>query len=838
MLVHYLAVALAKFAKTPFTTAANVLTLALGLACFIAAYGIATYWSSGDSHHPGAERIVYIEQSAFGGEPGVNGSRILVTALLEDIPEIEAVAQVQGSAESSARQAPYSTGERDAYLQSATADAAIFDLLSFEFVEGGRDTALRAPTDVVLTQEAAQRLFGREPALGRTLNIYGLFEFNVSAVIAPMRQPSFMGHGTDAPVRFDVLHNMAGRYPNPPTTWGNVAGITIVRLPPSLPLAAFQARLDAIAGRGEALDPFKITLKAKPIGAITTRLVDDRFLSQSTTGVSTGAVLLALGALVLAVACVNYANLATAQAASRVRETGMRRVLGAGRGQLLAQHALEAALLAVPALGLAVLVVALAAPIFRNAFGADVTYFLGADPKSVLVVIAVALASAMAAAVYPALTLARVRAADALGAGKARTGSGVVARALVGVQFLSASFLLIVVTVTQLQQAHLKTMLFAPQADPVVMLDGIPGGGVGDTPEARAARAARFDTLADLLLAAPQIRSVTTSDVTPWIGGGSFGNVALAQDAGATMLTLQERGVGPGYFETFGLDLLAGRALDPARDGAAPDPGSTELASIVIDRRLAEHLGYDDPAAAVGQTLYRSAQDETPDNPLPKVPYAVVQGVVETDHMRLAGALVAFGVIGGSTFSLDMNFLGGGAQPAIRIDRNDVPGALAAIERVWDELVDPPAPFRARFAESLFDEAYAPFRRIAGAFIALSACALAISTAGLLGMAVHVAARRRREMGVRKTLGATAVRLTRLMLVDFSKPILVANLLAWPLGYLAAQAFLQPFAERIALTPAPFLASLAITLAIAWAAVIGEVLKAASVRPAEVLRHA
>jgi putative ABC transport system permease protein len=103
---------------------------------------------------------------------------------------------------------------------------------------------------------------------------------------------------------------------------------------------------------------------------------------------------------------------------------------------------------------------------------------------------------------------------------------------------------------------------------------------------------------------------------------------------------------------------------------------------------------------------------------------------------------------------------------------------------------------------------------------------------------VHVAARRRREMGIRKTLGATAARLARLMLTDFSKPVLLANLLAWPLGYLAALRFLQPFAERIPLTPAPFAMSLAITMIIAWVAVMGEVLKAASVHPVEVLSRA
>jgi putative ABC transport system permease protein len=120
----------------------------------------------------------------------------------------------------------------------------------------------------------------------------------------------------------------------------------------------------------------------------------------------------------------------------------------------------------------------------------------------------------------------------------------------------------------------------------------------------------------------------------------------------------------------------------------------------------------------------------------------------------------------------------------------------------------------------------------------LATTAFLISSVGLLGIAVHVASRRRHEIAVRKTLGSSVTGVIRLLLTGFSIPVLIGNLLAWPLGYLAAQTYLSAFALRIDLTPAPFLLSMAITLTIAWAAVIGVVLKAASVRPAEVLRHA
>jgi putative ABC transport system permease protein len=173
----------------------------------------------------------------------------------------------------------------------------------------------------------------------------------------------------------------------------------------------------------------------------------------------------------------------------------------------------------------------------------------------------------------------------------------------------------------------------------------------------------------------------------------------------------------------------------------------------------------------------------------------------------------------------------------VRIDRARVGETVAAITAAWDELA-PTVPVSVRFFDDLFEESFRTFARVSQIFVLLAATAFTIASIGLLGMAVHVTSRRRHEIGVRKVLGSTTLGIMRLLLIDFSKPILVANLLAWPLGYLAAQVYLQAFAERAPLTLAPFAFSLALTLLIAWAAVIGEVLKAASVRPAEVLRHA
>ncbi|RYG34598.1 MAG: hypothetical protein EON93_07820 [Burkholderiales bacterium] len=191
MLRHYLASTLANIARTPFTTAANILTLALGLACFIAAFGISAYWTSADSSHSGANRIVVIQtearSAATAGSSTVK-SRMstpirLAMDLRSEMPELEAVARTSESG----GEVPVQAGSNTVFLTTVGADRAILDLFTFEFVEGCADTALRAANDVVLTEDAARRVFGDSGALGKSLIFAGVVDARVSGVIRPVR---------------------------------------------------------------------------------------------------------------------------------------------------------------------------------------------------------------------------------------------------------------------------------------------------------------------------------------------------------------------------------------------------------------------------------------------------------------------------------------------------------------------------------------------------------------------------------------------------------------------------------------------------------------------------
>jgi putative ABC transport system permease protein len=830
MIAHYLAVALAKFKKTPFTTAANVLTLALGLACFVAAWGIASYFASADSHHARARTFVVGQSLTIPGRetsPLSPASNPVTARYLRlDMPELPLIARIQPDPD-----VAVSTGANKTFLNAALADPQLLDMFDLEFLAGDARSALDEPNSVVLTEEAAARLFGEAPALGQRLVIAGNEEGVVTGVIAPVRQPSFMGSAPDSPVRFDMLRHWAssvrGGQLDQLENWGIVTGVTLATLPEDLSVETFNARLSDFVERRVPTDQqesIELRLEAFPVNELTTRGLDSLLFAGSGVNVSVISVLIGLGALTLLVACVNYANLATAQGATRAKEIGMRRVLGAGRRQVMLQTWLEAMVLTAAAVAIALGALAFAAPVVQTSVNVNLLHFLstGVDPIAILGGL-VALVALLAGA-YPALVLSRVKPAAALSSARSRGGPRSFARILVGIQFASASFLLILLTVTQVQRGHLESTALAPREDPIIVLNDLMPIGVD------------FDTLAARLQSRPGIESVTVVDRAPWNLNG-FNTLTLARtpEPGGTRPIAYIKSVGYDYFETLSLELLAGRVFDRARD-TTPRPtyffgeDASQTVDLVLDRTFATRLGFATPEAAVDQIIYRGDTETAQ-------PMRII-GVVEPDPTRIEAINVSGQpLIFGNVYTFAPRAVFGGQHPVVRISRDQASAAIAAITEVWDELA-PTIPVNIRFFDELFERSFSTFARISAVFAVLAGGAFVIASIGLLGMAVHVTSLRRHEIGVRKVLGSTTLGVIRLLLIDFSKPVLVGNLLAWPLGYFAAQTYLAAFAARAPLTPAPFALSLALTLAIAWAAVIGEVLKAASVRPAEVLRHA
>ena len=825
MLAHWSVSTIAQIRRAPLAAAISVLTLAVGLAAFITMHAITGFWTRSEQHFANVDRIFGVSTDlsfrdgslATGELPLTNGH---VAAYLKgDYPDLAAVARARVISDA----AMVSTDDRALRLFRVDVDADFLEIFDLPFIAGDPQRALREPRSVVLTQEAAERLFGEEQALGRRVLLSNSIDATITGVIAAIPEPSHMGRSATASLRFDLLASYdlsegaaAADSGVPAENWLILDTVTYVLLPAdgSLSASGIAVQLDAFAARHAPPGQLafgRLELGLVPVAEFLVRAGSSRvFLSRA--GFTVTSALSLLGALVLAVACANYANLATARALGRAREVGIRKAMGATPLQIAGQYILEAGLFTCAGFVAALAIVVVMIPILQAAIGIDIRIAL-LDGASVSFLAGLLPTVSIVSGLYPALVLARQRAVASLHnrCERARRFSDV----LVGAQFTAASFLLVAAIVTQLQNAALEKDLQATP-DPLVIIENF-----------YTATRLHPDTLRRELLALPHLSSVTAMARPPWTSVNVLPLSTAPHDAAIERSAIWHT-VGDEFFSTFGIERLAGRLFDRARgDDALPflqDPGHAN--SIVIDRALMQELGFASAQAAVDQIVYVPRDLVAGFGGSTAQPLRVI-GVVEDRPMTLAGAGAR-----GSVYSF--------AEPlpfqVARIARNHVAEALAEIDALWNRLV-PNVALRRRFADEIFEERYAGYRRVNRALTALALFACSISAIGLLSMARLAARRRLREVAVRKILGATTTQVGMLILASFALPIIVANMVAWPAAYVAARAYLGAFINPIPLTAFPFLLCLFMTLLLVGCTVLAQSARAAGSHPCVVLRH-
>jgi putative ABC transport system permease protein len=818
MLGHHLGVIARAFARHPWHAALATAVLALGLTCFIAVTLFIHYLDGFDRGFPDSERIYAVYQSF--DLPGGNLDRPLGVAtafpvaeqLKIEIPGLQAAARLTGSSAVVSADGAEPLADPVLYV-----DPDFTKIFRFDVVAGELEGALAAPRSAVLAAGTATQLFGTTAAVGKTIRIDRQgrsVELTVTAVVEPPR------HSHRGASRFSEAFGVLCSWDTYDATlnaflkanWTQAGPATYVLLPPGMTERALDERLRAFAARPLPEAGAAIGFEARHVS----RLVKDGLAADLRRVIGHDlplpAVLLALGGLILGVACVNFVNLTTARSAGRAREIGVRKSLGASVRAIVLQDLLQTAVTALIAAALAFPVIHLALRPFDAELRAlvDVPW----SAPSFWLELALLLAAVTAAAgLYPALVLARVNPTAALRRGTAKGGPPLLRIVLVGVQFGSAALLCIAVAVAYLQSSAVRDKALGRFADQYVVV----GANV------RSASGISFDALATELMRAPGIKGVAGVGFAPWAVGPPLAVSRMPGDDGVQAL-IHHRDVTHDYFAVLDTPLLAGRVFSRDRaDDAKPRPGDTAPRetppAVVLDRRAAAKLGWQNPADAVGEIVYSLSFGRRP---------AQVVGVVESEPLTLR--------------SLDSDAFIYALSPLtalvtlVRIDNREVRGALAHIDEVWRR-VAPNTRLARPFLDDEFAAAYAAFTTAHRVVVGLAAFAIAIAAIGLLGMAGFMTARRTREIGLRKTQGATTRSILRMLVWDFSKPVLVANVVVWPLAFIAAREYLAMFVERMPLTPLPFVLTLAATLLVAWLAVGAYVLGAARLNPAVALRH-
>ena len=481
------------------------------------------------------------------------------------------------------------------------------------------------------------------------------------------------------------------------------------------------------------------------------------------------------------------------------------------------QYLAESALLTLAAVAIALVAVRLLAPALQNAVGIDLSLGLFDSVRFWAFLAALLITVTVLGGAYPALVLSRVPPIEALRVGRTRVGPRFAGTVLVGVQFVAASFLLIVVIVMYAQNLELRRTGLGRTADPVLVISNFSQYS-GVDPVLLQSELARL----------PQVTGLTESGAPPWNDNVNLMLLGRTPDQTVGFAAAYQSTVGYDFFSTLGFTVLAGRVFDREHgEDIAPDNpmGSGQTLSVVVDDVLTRQFGFRSPQEAVDQIVYMPERLTRAFGEAAQ-PVRII-GVVASKPLNLRAAE--------ATANLYMLRTGLIFQ-LVRISAADVAGGVAAIDALYERLSTTRGRINRDFMDDLFNESYKNFERINQVLAGLAFLAVTIAVIGLFGMAIQVASRRVHEVGVRKSVGARTTQVVAMLMRDFSKPVLIANLIAWPLAYFAAQQYLSVFMQRIALTPVPFVLSLAVALAIACAAVGGQALRAARVSPAAVLR--
>jgi putative ABC transport system permease protein len=817
MLRNYLVTILRNLTRHRLYSAINIVGLALGIAVFLMLSLVVRFETSFERWIPGADRVwaMSTQDSFDGWRPATVG--VALDELRADYPQL--VGTRLRSPEGAVRQGGTVTADK-----VTEADPTFFQVFDLPLFAGDKTKALRKPDEAVLSQTKARTYFGSADPVGRNLTLDFDGQVSTYRVVAVLKDPPAT---TDH--EFGIIVPLRPHAPAQDPAWrmwGAKEVATFLRFDTPAEAEAFKAQLDGFVDRHAGPRFPKPAHKRIHLGLTPS-------LSLHLIVPPAGAIVAAVGVvglLTLLLAAVNYVNLATAQAASRAREVAVRKVAGATAGALVAQFILEALATVTIAAVLGVALCELALPIFNTAVGVTLKLDYLGDPAVALTILAVILGVGMSAGLYPALLMARFQPAAVLASARSPGGGrmgGRLREALVTLQFAIAIAFTIGAGVIVSQALYVHHADLGFRREGLILVDSYPRPGVTQAQRAELLAAWR---------GTPGIVSVAEADSQPGDTDSGAGHLKQPGAAGDGVL-VQVVTAGPGFFTTYGARLLAGRLPDPSHGGdivppsvPGQPPDADTTVNILLNASALQPLGFRDAADAIGKRLVQPGRPHRPGHLGPSV---LIVGVVSDIRFASPRTQVVpeFYVSVAEPAPADT-----GTIATVRYAEADPRIAIERLRQAWRRIA-PEQPFEAKTVSAELEPYYRTDDEVARLLGVAAALAVLIGCIGLYGLASFTAAKRGREIGIRKTLGASSIAILRLLVGQILRPVLLANLAAWPLAWLALRTYLDGFSQRIPLQSGYFLSATMLALAIALATIVGHALAVARTEPGKALRE-
>ncbi|MEW6755268.1 MAG: ABC transporter permease [Candidatus Latescibacterota bacterium] len=780
MLRSYLLVAWRSLARNRLYGAISTIGLAAGMAC-AALIGLWVCDQLGyDRFHEHADRLYRVVRRRL-DNPAEGGGYIIPNALppylARTCPAVQAYTRIHRRSEQQA--CAVSSGQTSFYEpRFYLADASLFQLFSFPFTAGDPATALASLHSMVLTEETAVRYFGDAPALGRTLRLDDEVDLVVTGVV---RLPH------NSHLQFDLLARLEWLGSDLDTWYWQTSGYVLLAEGAS-PAQLAPQMAGAMQHSPQEID-HRYRVELEPVAHI--------HLHERAGEAARVYVLGAVAVLVLALACANSVNLTLAQQVSRVREVGLRRVVGATRAAVARQLVGESVLFALVAAVVAAALVELALPHFRRFTGSPIELDASSVPWVGGVALLLAVTVGLAAGAYPAWVASSWSSARSLGGRHGRgAATPAVRRALVIGQFAASMALVVCALVMRSQHQYLTEKRLGFSTEQVLYLpmnERLLHG---------------YEAYRSDLLLVPGVVSVALASSLPF-DVRDYHFVEWPGKSTPEQVGLRFAVVDPDYVRTLGINLVEGRDFrrgDPAEDTA-----------FLVNRRAVAMMGLASPVGTqlTFQGLIRGK----------------VVGVIDDYHIRPLseerGPLLL--TVHPDNCDYFVRYL------LVRIGPTETAGTLAAIEQVTRRHA-PGRPFEYGYLDAAVERLYREVQQTGRVLSALAVVGVCISGLGLAGLASCLTRARRREIGVRKVLGGSAAGLAVFLVSEFLRWVLVAVLLAWTVAYWAMHRWLQGYAYRMDLPWWPFLTAAAGAAALAVLGVGAQTVRAALANPVEALR--
>ncbi len=789
MLRNYIKITLRNLVKSKIYSSINISGLAVGMACVLLISLFIQDELNYDSYHTRADRIYRLTVASDGNDVAgwIGTPAPLAPAAAQHFAAIESFVRIDPMGFK--RKVTFSHGERRFYEDGfILADRALFDMFDFELLQGDPEMALSNRSSIVISRSIAEKYFGSEDAMGKILNYDGQMDFVVSGVMADVPENSHFTFDMVAPFEFmNEIHQRKIM-----DSWGMWNYYTYVLLANSAERQSLQAQSTAYLA--ELMDSQDARFYLQPLTDIYLRsriLRDPHHVGDLTNIYMYGAI----AVLIMLIACINFMNLYTANSEMRGNEVGVRKVLGARRGQLVSQFVGESVLLSVLALPIAVLLAQAVLPAFNQLTGKSLQISLSESlPASTGLLLLTAVVGVVSGS-YPAFFLSALRPVTMLNR-RFRGGSkGLTFRnVLVVFQFAVAIILIAGTIVVNNQMAFVRTKKLGYDRENIVNVP-LYGTAVKDN----------YPAYRNKIIGHSQVVDATATSFTPsverWREGSNFEGRQETDKQSFYRVSGDYN-----FTQLFGMELRAGRAFDRT---LSADLGK----AYILNEAAVKEIGWQ-PEEAINKSF--GGGDGR------------VIGVVRDFNFRSLRR---------PTAPLAINVMPRMFQyVSVKVRPGDLPATLDFLEASW-HAVNPGQPFEYYFYDQEFDKLYKSDLRLQTLFRHFTLLSIFLACMGLFGLSLFAVQQRRKEIGIRKVLGASVASLATLVSRDFVKLVVVANVVGWPVAALAMNSWLDNFAYRIHISLWTFLLAGGGAVLIALLTVSSQAVKSAIGNPTETLRH-